>query len=533
MADQILINGVIWTGNPQKPAAEAIALRGDRILFVGSKAGALSLAGRGTRMIDGEGRLVLPGFIDSHVHFLTGGFSLLNVQLRDAGSKEEFVRRIAEKAAELPAGEWIQNGDWDHQTFRPVELPRREWIDAVTPKHPVCVNRLDGHMVLANSLALKLAKIDKKTPSPPGGEVVRDPATNEPTGILKDAAADLVYAVIPPPTPAQNVRAAETALKAAAANGVTSVHDVSGEAGFDVYQDLLREGRLTSRIYFYVPIASIDRVLESKLRTGFGNEGLRFGGLKGFADGSLGSQTAYFDAPYSDDPTTSGLLASGMFPEGIMEKRIAAAASAGLQTAIHAIGDRANAEILDIYEKTAAKYDLARLRPRIEHAQHLRPADFERFARLGVIASVQPYHLIDDGRWAEAKIGPVRAASTYAFLSFLEAGAALAFGSDWPVAPMDPIMGIYAAVTRATLDGKHPGGWIQAQKITVEEAVRAFTAGGAYAEFAELEKGTLAAGKLADLVVLDRDIFRIPPEQIREAAVVMTICGGKTTYARR
>ncbi len=529
MADQILINGNIWTGDPAQPAAEAVALRGDRILLVGSNAEVKKAAGPGARIIDVKGALVLPGFIDSHVHFMSGGSSLLSLQLRDADSKEEFARRIAAKAAELPKGEWIQNGEWDHQMFRPVELPRKEWIDAVTPDHPVCVSRIDMHMILANSLALQLAGIDRTTPTPPGGEIVKDPVTGEPTGILKDAASDLVFRVIPPATSAQKRRAAEASLKAAAAKGVTSVHDVSGEEGFDIYQDLLRAGLLTTRIYFYVPIATIDRVLDFKLKTGFGNGVLRFGGMKGFADGSLGSQTAYFDAPFSDDPTTSGLLAAGMFPEGIMEKRIGAAASAGLQTAIHAIGDRANAMILDLYEKQAASGSVVP-RPRIEHAQHLRPADFARFARLGIIASVQPYHLIDDGRWADAKIGSVRAESTYAFRSFLSAGAVLAFGSDWPVAPMDPLMGIYAAVTRATLDGKKPGGWIPAQKITVEEAVRAFTAGAAFAEFAEGEKGTLEAGKLADLVVLDTDIFRVAPERIREAKVLRTICGGKTTY---
>lgn len=530
MADRIIINGNVWTGNPAKPEAGAVALRGDRILFVGTNSEVKKAARAGAEIIDAGGALVLPGFIDSHVHFISGGFSLLGLRLRDVDSREEFVRSVADGAAGLPKGEWIRNGEWDHQMFHPVELPRKEWIDPVTPDHPVCLSRIDMHMVLANSLALKLAGIDRNTPTPHGGEIVKDPATGEPTGILKDAASDLVFRAIPPATPAQKRRAAEAALAEAAARGVASVHDVSGEEGFDVYQDLFREGRLTTRVYFYVPISTIDRVLDFNMKTGFGNEMLRFGGLKGFADGSLGSQTAYFDAPYSDDPRTAGLLASGMFPEGLMERRVQAAAAACLQTAIHAIGDRANAEILDIYERTE-RNGRAVPRPRIEHAQHLRPADFARFARLDVIASVQPYHLIDDGRWAEAKIGPVRAETTYAFRSFLEAGATLAFGSDWPVAPMDPVMGIYAAVTRATLDGTHPGGWIPAQKITVEEAVRAYTAGAAFAEFAEKEKGMIAAGMLADLVILDSDIFRIAPERIKEARVVRTICGGRTTFA--
>ncbi len=532
MADQIILNGNVWTGDPVRPTAQAVALRGDRIWLVGANAEIERAARPGAEVIDAGGALVLPGFIDSHVHFMSGGFGLLSLQLRDADSKEEFVRRIAARAADLPKGEWIQNGEWDHQLFRPVELPRKEWIDSATPDHPVCVSRIDMHMILANSLALRLAGIDRNTPTPSGGEIVKDPDTGEPTGILKDAASDLVFRVIPRPGPAARRRAAEASLKAAAAKGVTSVQDVSGEEGLDIYEALLREGRLTTRIYYYVPIATLDRVPASGLKTGSGNEWLRFGGMKGFSDGSLGSQTAYFDAPYSDDPTTAGLLAAGMFPEGIMEKRIRAAAAAGLQTAIHAIGDRANAEILDIYER-AAHDGLTVPRPRIEHAQHLRPADFARFARLGVVASVQPYHLIDDGRWADAKIGPIRAESTYGFQSFLAAGATLAFGSDWPVAPMDPIMGIYAAVTRATLDGRRPGGWIPSQKISVEDAVRAFTAGAAFTEFAEGEKGTISAGKLADLVLLDTDLFQVAPERIRDARILRTICGGRTTYRQK
>jgi len=530
MADQIIVNGNIWTGDSSRPRAEALAIRGDRLLAVGSTVEVQKTAGPNTKTIDAGGALVLPGFIDSHVHFMNGGFALLGLQLRDADSKAEFVRRIAAHARELPKGEWIQNGDWDHQRFTPVELPRKEWIDAVTPDHPVCVNRLDGHMILANSAALRAAGLDRSTPVPPGGEIVKDPANGEPTGILKDAAMDLIYARIPPPSAIQKKRAAETAMRAAAEKGVTSVHDVSGEVGIEIYQELLREGALTTRIYYYLPIADSARTIGLSLRTGAGNATLRFAGLKGFADGSLGSLTAFFDAPYSDDPKTSGLPAAAMFPEGDMEKRIQAADKAGIQTAIHAIGDRTNAIILDIYERTIGQNGPRGRRLRIEHAQHLRPADFARFGTLGVVASVQPAHLIDDGRWAEAKIGPVRAATTYAFRSFLEARVALAFGSDWPVAPMDPILGIYAAVTRMTLDGKHPDGWVPAQKISVEDAVRAFTAGGAYAEFSENEKGTLTPGKLADLVLLNRDIFRIAPEQIREARVVATILGGRIIF---
>jgi predicted amidohydrolase YtcJ len=532
MADRILVNGKIWTGDSGRPEVEAVAFLDDKVVALGTTAEIRRTAASSAEVIDLGGRRALPGFIDSHVHFTNGGFSLLAVQLRDAASKEEFAARLGAKARELPKGEWIQNGEWDHELFRPVELPRRDWVDAVTPDHPVCVNRLDGHMVLANTLALKIAGVTKTTPDPPGGEVVRDPATGEPTGILKDAAMDLVYSKIPPPTPDQTRRAVEAALAEAASKGVTSVHDVSGEAGVEVYQRLLREGRLTTRIYFYIPVTEVDLAVKMKLQTGFGSDKLRFAGLKGFADGSLGSASALFDEPYADDPKASGLFAGQMFPKGIMERRVRDGDKAGLQAAIHAIGDRANGLVLDIFAQVARANGPRDRRFRVEHAQHLRPADFRRYAELGVIASVQPYHAIDDGRWAERKIGPERARRTYAFRSFLEQGVVLACGSDWPVGPMDPLLGIYAAATRATIDGLQPGGWVPEQRITVEEAVRGFTQGGAFAEFAEAEKGTISVGKLADVVVLDRDIFSLPPQAVREARVDLTICGGRVVFRR-
>lgn len=532
MADKIFINGKFLTLDPAHPSAEALASRKGEIVAVGSAAEVRKWAGPRSETVDLGGGVVLPGFTDSHVHFVNGGFSLTSVQLRDAASKDEFARRIGEKARSLPKGEWILNGEWDHTIFTPVELPRRDWIDAVTPDHPVCVSRLDGHMILANSLALKLAGVTRNTPVPPGGEIVKDPATGEPTGILKDAAMDPVYRVIPDAGPVQTRRAVEAALRHAAEMGVTTVHDVSGEAGFDVYQDLLREGKLTTRIYFYFPISRIDEVLRMKLKTGFGNGFLRFGGMKGFADGSLGSATAYFFEPYADDPKAFGLLASDMIPEGTMDKRVRAADGAGLQCAIHAIGDRANAMILDIFAAAGAEHGPSDRRFRIEHAQHLRPADIARFAKLGVIASVQPYHAVDDGRWAEGKIGPERVKMTYPFRAFLDAGATLVFGSDWPVAPMDPLRAIDAAVTRRTIDGANPGGWVPEQRISVAEAVRASTLGPAYAEFAEAAKGSLEAGKVVDLVVLDGDPFALPPERLADLRVRMTIVGGEIVFKR-
>ncbi|MHB8054758.1 MAG: amidohydrolase [Candidatus Aminicenantales bacterium] len=530
MAGQIIINGNIWTGDRALPRAEALATRGNKILAVGSNEKIRLLAHPTTQVIDAAGALVLPGFIDSHVHVMNGGFSLLNLSLRNAASRDEFAWRVKIAALEAAEGEWLLNGDWDHQLFNPVELPRKEWIDPVTPDRPVCLRRIDEHMVLVNSVALRLAGITRDTPVPRGGEIVKDAATGEPTGILKDAAMDLVQAVIPAPSMEKRRWAVRAALREAVSRGITSVHDVAGLEGNDLYKELYWSGELSVRICFYAPIETIDtaqRLAPLKL---YGADRLRFGGLKGFVDGSLGSQTALFDEAYSDAPASRGILAADMFPEGRMEDRVAIADRAGLQTAIHAIGDRANALLLDIYDRVIAKNGVRDRRFRIEHAQHLRPADFARFALLGVTASVQPYHLIDDGRWAENKIGPERAKKAFAFRSLLDAGTMLAFGSDWPVAPMDPISGIYAAVTRATLDGKRPDGWNPAQKISVEEAVRAFTSGGAYAECAENERGTLTAGKLADIVILDMDIFRVAPERIREANVLRTICGSQTTF---
>ena len=531
MADLVLTNGKVWTGDPDRPWAQAVAVRGGTIFRVGSTAEIGELAA-GAEVVDLAGALVLPGFIDSHTHFLAGGFALRSIQLREAGSREDFVARIAAKAKELGPGRWVLNGDWDHQQFRPVELPRRDWIDAVTPDNPVCVNRLDGHMILANGKALALAGVTKDTPVPPGGEIVKDPVTGEPTGILKDTAMDLVYAKVPAPTRDERLEAAEAAVRHAAANGVTSVHEMADASSFETFQELARRGRLTTRVYAYIPIDEVDLLARLKMKSPFGNAYLTLAGLKGFMDGSLGSATAYFFEPYTDDPTTSGILAGQMFPEGIMEKRILEADKAGLQLGVHAIGDRANSLLLDMYEKAAAVNGPRDRRWRVEHAQHLRPADIVRFGRLGLVAAVQPYHAIDDGRWAEGKIGPERVRTTYPFESLRRAGAVLAFGSDWTVAPLSPILGIYAAVTRRTLDGKNPGGWVPAEKVPLEEAVRAYTVNGAWAEFAEARKGSIAPGKLADLVVLDRDIFAIPPEEIDRVTVRMTVFDGRIIYGK-
>ncbi|MCC6392325.1 MAG: amidohydrolase [Bryobacterales bacterium] len=530
MADLVLRNGKIWTVNPKQRVAQAVACRGGRILAVGSNDEIAALAGPETTQVDLAGKLLVPGFNDAHVHFSTGGARLSSVQLRDANSEEEFRRRISAFAARHPAGEWITGGDWDHENFTPVRLPERRWIDAVTPGHPVFVNRLDGHMALANSLALQLAGITRETPDPPGGEIVHD-AQGEPTGILKDAAMEPVYRVMPDPGAEAMERAVRAAMRYANQHGVTSVQDVSASPDmFRVYQKLLSQGELTVRIYGMQPVRSWQRLAAVGIEAGFGRDKLRIGALKGFSDGSLGSATAWFFEPYTDAPGKRGLPSEEMIPIGKMKDNILGADRAGLQVAIHAIGDRANHEVLSLFEEAILKNGPRDRRFRIEHAQHLRGGDVARFARSGVIASMQPYHAIDDGRWADGKIGPQRAKGTYAFRSLLDAGVTLAFGSDWYVAPMDPVMGIYAAATRRTLDGKRPDGWVPEQKITVEEAIRAYTMGSAYASFEEREKGSVEVGKAADFAVLSEDILEIPASRIDRVKVVLAVMDGRIVF---
>ena len=528
--DLVIVNATVRTMDPRTPVAEALAIVGNRIVAVGSTDEIRPLAGAGTRVIDAGGRLVLPGFNDAHVHFLSGGFSLSSVDLRDAKSPEEMARRLAEFAAKLPKGRWITGGSWDHENWPGAPLPTRQMIDAATPDHPVLVSRLDGHMSLANSLALRLANVTKDTPDPPGGLIVRDPATGEPTGVLKDAAEGLVERVIPPKTFEEKHAAAIAATNYAAQLGVTSLADMSSGADVGIYQYMLERGELKTRIYAIRSIMSWDVLAKAGVRAAFGCDMLRIGGLKGFSDGSLGSSTALFFEPYTDEPGTRGLLFDQMLPEGAMLERVLGADKAGLQVLIHAIGDEANARILDIYREVAERNGPRDRRFRIEHAQHLRPEDAARFGRQGVIASMQPYHAADDGRWCGKRIGTERSKGAYAFRTLLDGGAVLAFGSDWTVAPLNPLTGIKAAVTRQTLDGRHPDGWIPEQKLTVEEAVRAYTVGSAYAEFAEDRKGTLVPGKLADLVMLDRDIFEIDPATIDQARVVLTVVDGKVVW---
>ena len=525
----LVVFGRVWTGDTARPWAAAVAVRGDTVLAVGDSAEVARLVGARTQRIEAGGGLVVPGFMDDHVHLLSGGFQLATVDLRDATTKEELTRRIKAFAATLQPGEWITGGDWDHEKWPGTPLPDRAWIDSVTPNNPVFVNRLDGHMALANSLALAAAKLDRRAKEIPGGTIVRR-KDGELTGVLKDEAMGPVSRAIPDPSPSQLDSALVRAMRHAASLGVVGVSSVSTSwADIAALERARARGALTLRVSNYIPLAAWRSMADSVRVHGPGDEWIRTAGVKGFVDGSLGSTTALMFAPYRDAPGTRGLFVT---PEDSLRRWIGAADSAGLQVAVHAIGDRANALLLDIYDSVAKAHGPRDRRFRIEHAQHLRPREIPRFAALGVIPSMQPYHEADDGRWAAKRIGPDLIKGTYAFRGLLDAGARLAFGSDWTVAPLNPLEGIKAAVTRQTLDGKNPEGWVPEQKISVEEALRAYTVSNAYAVFAEASRGMLKPGYRADLVVFDRDITKVPPVTIDQAKVAVTVVGGKVVFRR-
>ena len=530
-ADLIVTHAKVWTVDENKPLAEAVAVIGERIVAVGHSAEIDSWRGPETQVIDAGGKLLMPGFNDAHVHMIQGGRQLDNVQLKDAATPEEFARRIAERAKTIPAGEWILGGDWDEQLWDPPKLPTKDLIDGVTPSTPVFVIRYDAHMALANSVTLRLAGITAATPDPPSGEIIRDEDGN-PTGVLKVSAMELVHEHIPPEIAAERRQAAKRAFEHAAALGVTSIQDMTtSNEDLSTFMDLAEKGELTARVY--VAPAELDWTDQATLgiRSGFGSSYLRLGMVKGFVDGSLGSTTALFFEPYTDAPETRGLLTEEILPLDEAEERLVGADRAGLQICLHAVGDEGNSITLDFFERIVEANGRRDRRFRIEHAQHIAPRDFDRYVRLNVIASVQPYHAIDDGRFAEARIGHERSKTTYAFRTLIDKGVRLVLGTDWNGAPLEPMLTLYAAVSRATLDGKHPEGWFPEQKITLGEAVEAYTMGAAYAEFQEKEKGSITDGKLADMVILSEDIFSLDPPAIRDVKTEMTIVGGKVVYS--
>lgn len=523
-ADIVIEGGSVWTGlSTGRGQPGAVAIANGKILAVGDSAEIARYVGSKTEVLHANGGLVMPGFADGHTHFIDGGFKLASVDLRDAATPQEFARRLEVYAARLKPGEWITGGDWDHTLWRGTPLPRHDWIDSLTPDNPVFVNRLDGHMALANAAAMRAAGVTPSTPAPFGGEITSG-------GVFKDQAMNLIGRAIPDPSPEQRDSALARALAHAAALGVTATANMSASwADLASYRRLARANRLTLRVAVYLPIEEWRTVADSVARSGAGDDWVRIGGVKGYMDGSAGSRTAFFFEPFSDSAGYRGLMQQS---EADMRAWIGGADSAGLQLAVHAIGDRANAILLAIYDSVARAHGARDRRFRIEHAQHLRAEDISKFGAQRVVASMQPYHAIDDGRWLVIRIGPQRIRTTYAFRTLLDTEASLAFGSDWTVAPLDPMLGVYAAVTRRTLDGKNPGGWVPEQKVTVGETLRAYTYGNAWATFNEQKWGTLAADRLADVVVLDRDPFAVAPESLGAIKPRYTISGGKVVYRK-
>ena len=523
-ADIIIKNAKIWTGDLDKPNAEAMAIKGDSIIAIGSFEELIKFKGQNTEINDIHGNFITPGFIDTHVHLLMGGNSLLNVQLRNANTKEEFIKRIALFSKDIKPNQWIVEGNWDH-TLWGGELPSKEWIDEFTKEKPVAIYRMDGHMILANSAALKIAGIDRNTPKIKNGEIVKNP-DGTPTGILKSEAMYLVLNKIPALTDYQKEKAIKHAQEYLLSNGVTSIHDVDSLGGFGILKKIHTNNQLAIRVYSADPLHNWNVLSEEKK---IDNKWLKNGLLKGFVDGSLGSHSAAFKEPYSDKPEDSGILTANI---DSLKTWITKADNKNLQITVHAIGDKANNTLLNTYQAVIQLNGNKDRRFRIEHAQHLDKNDISRFSDLNVIASMQPYHAIDDGRWAENLIGKERIQTTYPFKSLIDANTTLVFGSDWPVAPASPLYGIYAAVTRQTLDNKNPNGWVPEQKINVEQALIAYTKNAAFSSFDEKIKGTLEKGKLADFVVLNEDLTTIKPEKIKNVIVLQTYVGGKMVFSR-
>jgi predicted amidohydrolase YtcJ len=523
-ATVIYRNARVWTGIPSQVWTDAIALNGNRIVALGERS-SRSRATRKTRVIDLGGALVVPGMMDNHTHFIAGSKALTQVDLLSVKTRQQLVDTLAKGAAALPSQRWLEGWGWDEQRWG-GELPNRSWIDAVTPNTPVSIGRTDGHNLFVNSLALKLAGIDRNTPDPVGGTILRD-ATGEPTGVLRDNAMDLVAKVIPSWSDADIDAAVQLGISAALARGTTQCHGADMDwVTFDALRRARAKGETGLRFYPSVWAKDWEKLAAIIRQEGRGDGWVRWGLVKAMADGALGSRTAYMDRPFANDRANRGLLIQ---PVAEMQGWCEGADRAGLQLEVHAIGTKAVDLTLDMFAAIAKKNGPRDRRSRIEHAQHINPGSIGRFRSQGVIASMQPYHAIDDGRWAAGPLGPDRINGSWAFRSLLASGATVTFGSEWPVAPVDPLGGIEAAVRRVTTDGK--GIFGPSQRISVAEALRAYTSANAFAGFQEGKLGSLAPGKLADLVVLDSDIFRIAPERIAKTRVLRTIVDGKERYS--
>ncbi len=524
--DKIYINAKIWTGDSSNPSASVMAIKGDKIVYVGNDASSYAAA----EVIDLQGKRLLPGFTDNHTHFLSAGYGLASVQLKDAMTRQEFINRIKAFCTAHPDTTWVMEGNWDHENWG-GELPSKEWIDSITGNHPLFISRYDSHMAFANSKAMELAGINASTVSPDGGVMVRN-AKGEPTGIFKDAAMGLISRAIPEPTTVQLNQYFDAAAQHAVEKGVTHVNDMSSYGGWndlETYRRAAGTDRMILRMYSFVPLATWERLDSFVQKNGRGDDMLKWGGLKGYVDGSLGSTTAWFHQPYLDDPHSHGL---NITDTNLLRKWAISADKAGMHVAVHAIGDRANDFILSVYGEAAKLNGPRDRRFRVEHAQHVSQDAIGNFAKQGVVASMHPYHLYDDGIWASKRLDTSRLKGTYAFRSMLDKGVNVSFGSDWPVAPVDPMYGIFSAVTRITGDGKNPGGWYPAEKISVEDAISAYTAGNAYGSFLDGKVGILKEGAYADFTVLEEDILTIAPEKIKGVRVLRTIVGGRQVFLR-
>lgn len=514
-ADLVIENAKIWSDGLPTFAPFA-AVKNGKFTYIGETE--KNLIGPNTQRIDAKGRTVLPGLIDSHCHMLSGGLDLSRLILREAKDKADFIRRIGDYVKTLKPGQWVLGGQWSVESWPVQETPRKEWVDAVTGDRPLYLERMDGHSGLANSAALKKAGITKDTPNPAGGVIDKDPTTGEPTGILRETAQGLVGRHIPDPSLDENLAALRAAMKEANRQGITAVSDIPGVGNLNVYEKMVADGLPTVRFALY-PTGSAAAVV-ARTKTFNGKSGsVAIKGFKAYMDGSLGSRTAYMREPFSDNEASRkdwrGLPMPGMI-DGGFEAQCKTAQAAGLQAICHAIGDEANHQLLNILQR--AYPNLREARCRDEHTQHLLPADIPRFAALGVIASIQPYHKSDDGRYAEARIGAERCRSSYAFKSILDAGGIVVFGSDWPVVSNNPFLGVEAAVSGKTLDGRF---WMTQENLTVSEALRCYTSRAAYAMFMENEIGKIAPGYRADFIILNESPFAAKPnwERIRPEMV--------------
>lgn len=527
-AKMVLINGVIFTSGEDRPVVEALAIRDGRILDAGSDKEIENYISPRTEVLDLQGRLACPGFNDAHIHFMSGGLYAKRLILQGTKSPEEVAEKVQERTSLLKKGEWILGRGWDHTVFPEKKWPSKEILDQAAPENPVFLRRVDGHVAWVNSTALEIAGINKKTENPEGGEIVKDSGTGEPTGILKESAADLVYDLIPEPTKEKVREAIEYALQEARRFGITSIQDNSKAIALEVYEELEREGKLTVRVSEWLELKE-DLSEYKNLKKKFSDsDGLiRFFTLKGYVDGSLGSRTAAMIEPYSDQPSTSGLLQ--MSQEHLNELAKNAHAN-GFSVALHAIGDLAVRNALNALESKGE--DQTKRRDRIEHVQIIHREDCARIKESGITASMQPIHCISDMRWAEKRVGKERSAGAYAWKSLISSGVPLAFGTDWPVESMNPMLGLYAAVTRRDFNGDPEGGWIPKEKLTIEEAIKCYTKWAAYAEFQEEQKGTLERGKYADIVVLSRNLLDINAADIPSVEVIMTIFNGEIIYRK-